>query len=59
MKALINTKSNYRNLNGKELEVKEIYGKRVTCKLNDPEFPKALSVDFMLHEVTFVEPIKF
>ena len=51
MKAIPNTKSNYRNLNGKELLVKEIVGRRVTCKVQDSEFPKALCIDFMMHEV--------
>ena len=51
MKAKVNTKSNYRNLNGQWLEVKEIVGTRVTCIVEFAEFGKQ-SVDFKLNEVT-------
>ena len=51
MKAKVNTKSNYRNLNGQWLEVKEIVGTRVTCIVEFAEFGKQ-SVDFNLKEVT-------
>jgi hypothetical protein len=51
MKAKVNTKSNYRNLNGQWLEVKEIVGTRVTCVVEFAEFGKQ-SVDFNLKEVT-------
>jgi len=51
MKAKVNTKSNYRNLNGQWLEVKEIVGTRVTCIVEFAEFGKQ-SVDFTLKEVT-------
>jgi len=50
MKAKVNTKSNYRNLNGQWLEVKEIVGTRVTC-IVETEVGKQ-SVDFNLKEVT-------
>lgn len=51
MKAKVNTKSNYRNLNGQWLEVKEIVGTRVTCIVETEEYGKQ-SVDFNLKEVT-------
>jgi hypothetical protein len=50
MKAKVNTKSNFRNLNGQWLEVKEIVGTRVTCIVEFAEFGKQ-SVDFTLKEV--------
>ena len=51
MKAKVNTKSNYRNLNGQWLNVKEIVGTRVTCIVEFEELGKQ-SVDFTLKEVT-------
>ena len=51
MKAKVNTQSNYRNLNGQWLNVKEIVGTRVTCIVEFAEFGKQ-SVDFSLKEVT-------
>jgi len=51
MKAKVNTKSNFRNLNGQWLDVKEIVGTRVTCIVDSEEFGKQ-SVDFNLKEVT-------
>ena len=50
MKAKVNTKSNYRNLNGQWLEVKEIVGTRVTCIAEFAEFGKQ-KIDFTLKEV--------
>ena len=51
MKAKIQTKSNYRNLNGQWLQVKEIVGTRVTCVVETEEYGKQ-NVDFRLNEVT-------
>lgn len=51
MKAKIQTKSNYRNLNGQWLQVKEIVGTRVTCVVETEEHGKQ-NVDFRLNEVT-------
>ena len=51
MIAKVNTKSNYRNLNGQWLQVKEIAGTRVTCIVETEEYGKQL-VDFHLKEVT-------
>jgi hypothetical protein len=52
MKAQIKTKSNYQNLNGQWLQVKEIVGTRVTCVIFSQEFQKNISVDFTLTEIT-------
>ena len=54
MKAKVNTKSNYRNLNGQWLELKEIVGTRVTCIIEFAEFGKQ-SVDFVLSEVVEID----
>ena len=51
MKAKVNTKSNFRNLNGQWLEVKEIVGTRVSCIVETEEQGKQ-TVDFNLKEVT-------
>lgn len=51
MKAKVNTKSNFKNLNGQWLEVKEIVGTRVTCIIDFAEYGKQ-SVDFTLKELT-------
>jgi hypothetical protein len=44
--AKINTKSNFRSLNGIWLEVESMNGKRVTCYFED------LKVDFSLKEIS-------
>jgi hypothetical protein len=41
----VNTKSNFKNLNGKWLNVTEIVGKRVSCKVD------GVTMDFDLKEV--------
>jgi hypothetical protein len=51
MKAKIKTKSNYQNLNGQWLQVKEILGTRVTCLNFSQEFQKMISIDFTLKEI--------
>ncbi len=45
MKVKVNTKSNFRNLNGQWLKVIEIVGTRVTCSVEH------LTIDFGLSEV--------
>lgn len=52
MKAKIKTKSNYKNLNGQWLEVKEIVGTRVSCLWFSEEFQKTITIDFSLNEVS-------
>jgi hypothetical protein len=51
MKAKVNTKSNYLNLNGQWLNVKEIAGKRVSCYHWSEDFQIMITIDFTLNEV--------
>ncbi len=51
MKAKINTKSNFRNLNGEWLTVSEMKGDRVTCVFNDDQSDKTLLADFKIYEI--------
>lgn len=51
MKAIVKTKGNYRNLNGKELDIIEILGTRVSCNVFAEEFQKNITVDFHLNEI--------
>jgi len=50
-KVIVNTKSNFRNLNGKELNVCEIAGTRVSVKIYDEAIGKLVTVDFNVKEV--------
>ena len=49
--AKINTKSNYKNLNGTIQNVSEIKGNRVSCKVWDETVGKFITSDFTLKEV--------
>lgn len=49
--AKIETKSNYKKLNGKFLKVKELQGVRVSCELITEEQAQPLTIDFNLKEV--------
>ena len=49
--AKIETKSNYKKLNGKFLEVKELQGTRVSCLVFSEELGKYVTTDFQLKEV--------
>ena len=49
--AKINTKSNFRNLNGQFLEVREIKGRRVTCICKN-EFGNNIYADFSINEIS-------
>lgn len=51
MLAQVKTKSNYRNLNGVFLPVKEISGKRVSCVVYVEEIDRNITVDFTLSEI--------
>ena len=53
-KVIIQTKSNYRNLNGTTQDVYEVVGTRVTCLIFVDEFQKSIQVDFNINEVTFI-----
>lgn len=59
MKAVMNTKSNYKNCNGVQLEVVECKGTRISCyvpydgfdKEGKPNSTKLVIADFSLKEV--------
>lgn len=60
LKVIVETKSNFKNANGKELEVVEIKNRRVTCKVpfygftTDPlngNYERWCDADFTLDEV--------
>lgn len=53
----VKTPSNYRNLNDKWLELKEIIGTRVTCSIQFGEFGTQ-TVDFNLKEVVEIDTTK-
>ena len=53
MKVQVNTKSNYRNLNGQWLNVTEAIGTRVTVVVDFDEVPT--TVDFTLKEVVAIQ----
>lgn len=38
MKAVLKTKSNFKNVNGRELEVVELLGKTISCKVPEHGF---------------------
>ena len=54
LKAKIQTKSNFRNLNGEVLNVYEIVKNRVTCNMFDPTIGKCIKADFTLNEVELI-----
>lgn len=51
MRALIKTKSNYRNLNGTKLKIEKFEGRMITCLVYVPEHGKEMQVVFSLGEV--------
>jgi hypothetical protein len=50
LKAKVNTKSNYKNLNGQWLEVKEFLGNLVACIIVD-ENGQRITADFNIREI--------
>ena len=50
LKAKVNTKSNYKNLNGQWLEVKEFLGTLVACIIVD-ENGQIVTTDFNIKEI--------
>jgi hypothetical protein len=48
--AMVQTKSNFRNLNGRILEVADMHETRVTCKVEIDM--NHLTIDFNLNEIT-------
>ena len=57
MKVKVKTKSNYRNLNDRWLELKEVVGKRVTCIVELEGLGKQ-TIDFTLNEVIEIDTTK-
>jgi hypothetical protein len=51
---IINTKSNFRNLNGHAVDVIEIVGNRVSCKIWADELQKFITADFGKSECIFL-----
>lgn len=54
MKALIETKSNYRNLNGKWVKIKQFLGTQVACEIETEEHGTITS-DFNLSEIKSIK----
>jgi len=54
IKVIVNTKSNYRGLNGDVLTVKEVVGTRVSCNIID-EMGRTITADFNKSEVCFLD----
>jgi hypothetical protein len=50
--ATINTKSNFRGLNGQQLIVKQFQGTMVECLHFDEEFQKEITIAFTLSEIS-------
>ena len=51
----VQTKSNYKKLNGKHLPLIELAGRRVTCLVYDEVYAKWVTTDFSLNEIYFIE----
>ena len=51
LKAKINTKSNFKGLNGEWLPVVKIIGKYVVCQLWDKDLHDVITVDFTINEI--------
>ena len=51
VRAIIQTASNYRGLNGQSLQVMELAGKRVSCRVYDADSNKFIIADFTLSEI--------
>ncbi len=54
LRVKVNTKSNYRGLNGQWLEVKECRGTRVSCNVETEEHGLQ-TVDFSLNEIVEID----
>ena len=55
MKAKVSTKSNYKNLNGQWLVIKEFLGTIISCIVFDEILQKNITVDFSLKEITEIK----
>ena len=57
--AEVKTKSNYKGLNGKSLQVKSFSGTMVECLVFDPEFQKEITISFTLAEIKKITSYQF
>ena len=55
MKAKVSTKSNYKNVNGQWLEVKEFLGNMVSCVIFSEEEQRHITIGFTLKEITEIK----
>ena len=53
-RTIIQTKSNFRNLNGKVVDVIEMVGNRVSCKVFANDLQKFVTADFGKSECIFL-----
>ena len=53
-RTIIKTKSNFRNLNGKVVDVVEFKGNRVTCRIWAEDLQKFVNADFTKNECIFI-----
>ena len=53
-RTIINTKSNFRNMNGKVVDVVEMVGNRVTCLIFADDLQKFVKADFVKSECVFL-----
>ena len=51
MKVLVNTKSNYKNLNGKWVTVKEFLGTVIACEIYCEELGRMMTFDLSINEI--------
>lgn len=53
--AVVNTKSNFKNLNGKCLRVKEIFENFITCEFFDFDSNQIITADFCKNEFYLIQ----
>ena len=57
MKVLVNTKSNYKNLNGKWVTVKEFLGTVIACEIYCEELCRIMTFDLSIKEIKEIKSI--
>lgn len=55
--ATIQTKSNFRNLNGKSLRIAFFKGKTVVCWLFDFDFNREIEIEFLIDEISEITTV--
>jgi hypothetical protein len=53
--AIVNTKTNFKNLNGKQLPLKSINGSTITLEVYNPESDKFISTEFSMNEIIYLK----